>query len=139
MPKTSFRKNSDSPHAHPIVPLMLDIKSAHEAMPEAPLPDLESYPGGEERVRWHIEQGNATFERFFGTAPQGCWPSEGAVSDATMKVLGDAGFAWAATGGQVLHNSLHISDADKAQSIHHPFQVKDTAIPCFFVMMGFLI
>jgi hypothetical protein len=56
-----------------------------------------------------------------------------------MKVLGDAGFAWAATGGQVLHNSLHISDADKAQSIHHPFQVKDTAIPCFFVMMGFLI
>ena len=118
---------------------MLDIKSAHEAMPEAPLPDLESYPGGEERVRWHIEQGNATFERFFGTAPQGCWPSEGAVSDATMKVLGDAGFAWAATGGQILHNSLHISDADKAQSIHHPFQVKDTAIPCFFVMMGFLI
>lgn len=123
---------SVTPYAHPIVPLMLDIKSAHEAMPEAPLPDLASYPGGEERVRWHIEQGNATFERFFGTAPQGCWPSEGAVSDATMKVLGDAGFAWAATGGQVLHNSLHISDADKAQSIHHPFQVKDTAIPCFF-------
>lgn len=37
-----------------------------------------------------------------------------------------------ATGEQVLHNSLHIADANKQQSIHHSFQLKDTSIPCFF-------
>ena len=123
---------SVTPYAHPIVPLMLDIKSTLEAMPDAPLPDLDVYPGGEERVKWHIKQGIATFERFFGAAPKGCWPSEGAVSNATLKILGEAGFAWAATGGQVLHNSLHISDANSKQSIHHPFQLDGTNIPCFF-------
>ncbi|OQK16015.1 glycoside hydrolase [Methyloprofundus sedimenti] len=123
---------SVTPYAHPIVPLMLDIKSTHEAMPDAPLPDLDIYPGGEERVKWHINQGIATFKHFFGTAPEGCWPSEGAVSQATLKILGEAGFAWAATGGQVLHNSLHISDTDSKQNVHHPFQVSGTNIPCFF-------
>ncbi|WP_428354020.1 glycoside hydrolase [Methyloprofundus sp.] len=123
---------SVTPYAHPIVPLMLDIQSAKEAMPDAPLPELDAYPGGEERVKWHIQQGNATFKRFFGSLPKGCWPSEGAVSDATLKILGEAGYEWAATGGQVLHNSLHIAGADTEQSIHHPFQLKDTEIPCFF-------
>ncbi|TXL15624.1 glycoside hydrolase [Methylococcaceae bacterium HT4] len=123
---------SVTPYAHPILPLMLDIKSAHEAMPDAPLPVLDSYPGGKERVNWHIEQGIATFKRFFDFTPQGCWPSEGAVSEATLKVIGEAGFTWAATGGQVLLNSFSISDTDHSSEIHHPFQVDGTDIPCFF-------
>ncbi|GAW84813.1 conserved hypothetical protein [Bathymodiolus platifrons methanotrophic gill symbiont] len=123
---------SVTPYAHPILPLMLDIKSAHEAMPDAPLPVLDSYPGGKERVNWHIEQGIATFKRFFDFTPQGCWPSEGAVSEATLKVIGEAGFTWVATGGQVLLNSFSISDTDHSSEIHHPFQVDGTDIPCFF-------
>jgi len=123
---------SVTPYAHPILPLMLDIKSAHEAMPDAPLPELDSYPGGAQRVNWHIEQGIATFKRFFDFVPQGCWPSEGAVSTETLKVIGDAGFSWAATGGQVLHNSFSLCDTDNKPSIHHPFQVDGTDIPCFF-------
>lgn len=123
---------SVTPYAHPILPLMLDIKTAHEAMPDAPLPVLDSYPGGKERVNWHIEQGIATFKRFFDFTPQGCWPSEGAVSEATLKVIGEAGFTWAATGGQVLLNSFSISDTDHSSEIHHPFQVDGTDIPCFF-------
>ena len=121
-----------TPYAHPIVPLMLDLNSTHEAMPEAPMPELDTYPGGEERIKWHIEQGLKTFKDFFDFTPQGCWPSEGAVSKATLQTLAEAGFSWAATGGQVLRNSLNTSEDSSETSIHHPFQVKETGIPCFF-------
>ncbi len=123
---------SFTPYAHPIMPLMLDIRSTFEAMPDAQMPALETYPGGEERVKWHIKQGLDTFKDFFGFTPQGCWPSEGAVSKATLKLLGEAGFSWTATGGQVLKNSLYISGAAPETSVHHPFQLTETTIPCFF-------
>ncbi len=38
---------SVTPYAHPIMPLLLDLNSTHEAMPNAPLPELDAYPGGE--------------------------------------------------------------------------------------------
>jgi len=122
---------SVTPYAHPIVPLMLDIKSTHEAMPDAPLPKLDNYPGGKERVEWHLKQGLATFNRFFGFTPKGCWPSEGAVSSETLEILAEFGFDWTATGGSVLHNSLNNTDAS-GDSVHHPFKIKEADIACFF-------
>jgi alpha-amylase/alpha-mannosidase (GH57 family) len=123
---------SVTPYAHPIMPLLLDLNSTHEAMPSAPMPDLKAYPGGEERVKWHLEKGVQTFKRFFGFSPEGCWPSEGSVSEHTLKTLGDFGFKWAATGGSVLHNSLNLPENENPRNIHHPFKLKKTAIPCFF-------
>ncbi|GAB4253906.1 MAG: hypothetical protein Kow0065_00380 [Methylomicrobium sp.] len=122
---------SVTPYAHPIMPLLIDIKSMLQAMPQAPLPDLDVYPGGEERVRWHLKHGIETFKRFFGFTPKGCWPSEGAVSSETLKLLSEFNFDWAATGGNVLHNSLQMSEVD-AVSPHHPFRVAGTKIACFF-------
>jgi len=122
---------SVTPYAHPIMPLMLDIRSACEAMPGVELPAMENYPGGVERVRWHLAQGVATFKHFFGFEPVGCWPSEGSVSAATMKVLSDFGFKWAASGGNVLSNSLHAANHAN-ENIHHPFRLHSTDIACFF-------
>lgn len=123
---------SVTPYAHPIMPLMLDLESTHEAMPDAPLPDLKAYPGGEERVHWHLEKGLQTFKRFFGFKPTGCWPSEGSVSEKTLKILSDVGFKWAASGGSVLHNSLNLPENDKLEHVHHPFKLKNTELACFF-------
>ncbi len=122
---------SVTPYAHPIVPLMLDINTTHEAMPDAPLPDLDHYPGGKERVEWHLKKGLETFNHFFGFTPKGCWPSEGAVSSETLKILSEFGFDWAATGGNVLHNSLN-STSENGTSVHHPFKIKEANIACFF-------
>lgn len=122
---------SVTPYAHPIMPLLIDIKSTLQAMPDAPLPQLDTYPGGEERVKWHLKHGLETFKRFFGFTPRGCWPSEGAVSTETLKMLSEFGFDWAATGGNVLHNSLRLSGIDGV-SPHHPFRASGTSIPCFF-------
>ncbi len=122
---------SVTPYAHPIMPLMLDMNSAHEAMPDAPLPELGNYPGGEPRVRWQIEKGIECFKHFFGFTPKGCWPSEGSISEQTIKLLSDSGFQWFASGGNVLRNSLHRSQMEN-ETIHQPFQLKETPITGFF-------
>jgi alpha-amylase/alpha-mannosidase (GH57 family) len=123
---------SITPYAHPIMPLLLDLKTTHEAMPDAYLPELDAYPGGEERVLWHLEKGVQTFKRFFGFKPKGCWPSEGSISARTLKILEDFGFHWAASGGCVLRNSLNQQENKKGSGIHHPFKLKNTKIVCFF-------
>lgn len=123
---------SVTPYAHPIMPLLLDLQTTQEAMPNALMPELTAYPGGEERVAYHLEKGVQVFKRFFGFKPKGCWPSEGGISAQTLKVLGDFGFEWTASGGSVLRNSLHLPENTVPACIHYPFKLKKTAIACFF-------
>jgi len=126
-----------NPYAHPIVPLLLDIRSARDALPDASLPALSEYPGGEDRARWHIERGLATFERCFGFKPDGCWPSEGSISAATLKLFAEARFRWTASGGSVLQNSLKasggVTDVSRERRMYRPYRVdKAGDIACFF-------
>ena len=123
---------SVTPYAHPIIPLLLDLNTTLEAMPDADLPELNGYPGGEDRVQWHLEKGIQTFKRFFGAKPKGCWPSEGSVSQQTLKILSDFGFNWTASGGSVLRNSLNQPENNQPTGIHHPFKLKNTKTACFF-------
>ena len=122
---------SVTPYAHPIVPLLLDINSTLEAMPDAPLPEYRAYPGGEERSHWHMEKGLQVFESFFGFRPKGCWPSEGAVSKDTLELVAEHGFKWVATGENVLRNSMHISGLENA-TIHKPYMLPGNSLPCFY-------
>ncbi|MCG2634627.1 MAG: glycoside hydrolase family 57 protein [Gammaproteobacteria bacterium] len=123
-----------SPYAHPIVPLLLDLESAREAMPDAVLPVMAHYPGGEARARWHIEKGLKTFKHYFKQTPVGCWPSEGGVSQTTLSLLAEYGFKWTASGGGVLQNSLnHQHQPHKHPScIHHAGRVEGADINCYF-------
>ena len=127
---------SFTPYAHPIMPLLLDIESAEEAMPDVLLPTHHAYPDGEGRVRWHIERGLAVFQKHFGFAPKGCWPSEGSISTATLKVLDEYGLAWTASGQTVLANSLAaLPDAEKGPRdgwLHRPYGLTGTRMLTFF-------
>ncbi|MBI1424056.1 MAG: glycoside hydrolase [Gammaproteobacteria bacterium] len=124
---------SMTPYAHPIMPLLLDMKSAHDAMPDAPLPGCDVYPGGEERVHWHIDKGMALFQSYFGFKPHGCWPSEGSVSERTIQLLAQHGVNWVASGETVLRNSLsHEANGDLIHSIHRPYLAPHTDAYCFF-------
>ena len=127
---------SVTPYAHPIVPLLLDLQSTKEAMPEASMPVLEKYPGGAERVRWHVSEGIKTFERFFGFKPQGCWPSEGSVSTESLAYYQEAGFRWIASGENVLRHSLAQAKVSGIQGDqcgpHQAYRVGDSEVACFF-------
>jgi alpha-amylase/alpha-mannosidase (GH57 family) len=127
---------SVTPYAHPIMPLMIDINSAKDAMPDAPLPEHKNYPGGIERLHWHIKTGLDVFEEHFGFRPSGCWPSEGSVSDDTLDLLASHNFNWIASGANVLHNSINRAQMDEElydkEGIHRVYRVKDINISSFF-------
>jgi alpha-amylase/alpha-mannosidase (GH57 family) len=109
-----------SPYAHPMLPLLLDMESAREALPDSDLPLVTRYPGGEERAKWHLQRGLETFERHFGMRPVGCWPSEGGLSQATLGVLATEGFQWCASGQSVIQNSLEHSSDVAVHEVGHP-------------------
>lgn len=123
---------SMTPYAHPIAPLLLDIQSAREAMPDVRLPVLEKYPGGEERLRSHILHGLEVFEHYFGFKPKGIWPAEGSVSTASLRLFDEYNFAWAATGASVLNNSLAKYGTASECGVHQPYHLQGGKLNCFF-------
>ncbi len=121
-----------SPYAHPILPLLIDLEVAREAMPDAMLPPAP-YPGGEERARWHMREGMAAFERYFGFVPKGCWPSEGGVSEAALGLLDDLGFAWTASGQNVLrHSQGGARPPSCGEGLYRAYRLKGQRIAAFF-------
>lgn len=122
-----------TPGEHPIVPLLLDMNAATDAELDTLLPAHENYPGGEARAQWHVQRGIDSFRHHFDLQPQGCWPAEGGVSEATLKLLAKNGFSWAASGQSVLHNSVARSAIPAETCEHQPFVI-DTAdnMVCFF-------
>lgn len=130
---------SVSPYAHPILPLLWDFHSARQALPEVALPHLRAYPGGADRADWHVRAALAVFERYFGFRPKGCWPAEGALSEPVLRQLERAGFAWTASGGQVLRNSLPGVEApadtqatDTERRPYQAYRLPGAGMSCFF-------
>ena len=123
-----------SPYSHPILPLLIDFRSARESVPDSPLPRHAAYPGGAERAAWHVAESVRVFTRHFGRAPHGCWPSEGAVSTAALDLIGQHGFLWAASGGNVLRTSLaeQSERPEEAGALGRPWRLDERALRCFF-------
>ena len=123
---------SMTPYAHPIVPLLIDIKSTEQAMPGVDLPLASEYPGGIDRSRWHMQKGISVFKHYFGFEPQGCWPSEGAISAETVELVSEMGIRWLASGETVLRNSLEKSSIEGGECVHEAYQYRDSSTACFF-------
>ena len=125
---------STTPYAHPILPLMIDFETARETIADALIPDTP-YPGGQARAEEHITLAKTSHARVFGQEPAGCWPAEGAVSDAAVSLLGKHGFSWCATGEAVLHPSLGQDIRnDGLEQLYQPWLVdrRTHTIACFF-------
>jgi alpha-amylase/alpha-mannosidase (GH57 family) len=130
---------SSTPYYHPIAPLLLDFSSARESLPEVELPASPRYPGGKDRLSFHITEAIKLHERHFGTRPQGMWPAEGGVSQAAAMQLAQNGCRWIATGQKVLSNSLHNAAQGESLTnplsyLYRPYRVSDgkNEIACFF-------
>ncbi|KAA1171012.1 glycoside hydrolase [Marinobacter salinexigens] len=127
---------SVSPYTHAMLPLILDLSSACEAMPDITLPEHQAYPGGTERVHQQLQSAKRIFGRFFGLEPTGCWASEGGLSQKTLDQLERHGFRWTASGDSVIHNSLNQSRATAPGSenagIHQPYTFGHCGTTVFF-------
>jgi alpha-amylase/alpha-mannosidase (GH57 family) len=98
-----------SPFAHPILPLLCNMSDAERAIPRGNLPDtLWQVP---EEAREQLRHGRAHHEAQFGQAPHGLWSPEGAISDASLALVSEAGFGWTASDDEVLARSLNEASA----------------------------
>ncbi len=96
---------SVSPYYHPILPLLCDLRVASESLPSIALPsDSYQYP---KDAKEQIDRALRVHKAIFGSAAQGMWPSEGALSDASLHLSREAGLRWLASDESVLWNSLH--------------------------------
>ena len=110
---------SVTPYFHPILPLLCEQKIARTAMPKVTLPLLGlRHP---EDARSQVATAVACFQRLFGFAPKGMWPSEGSVSDEALAVIADCGLQWAATDEEVLANTLGGSLGPGREAIYQPY------------------
>jgi len=123
---------SMTPYAHPIMPLLIDLQSAKQAIPDAELPLSVEYPDGLSRSRWHMQKGIEVFKHFFGFEPKGCWPSEGSISQETIELCSELNIKWIASGESVLRNSLEKSSMEIGNCIHSAYQLQSTSNSCFF-------
>ncbi len=130
---------STTPYNHPILPLLLDFNAARESEPNVPLPQARYYPGGTRRSQAHLARAVESHRRNFGVEPKGMWPSEGSVSGPALKLLGECGCRWTATGQAVLAHSLRREAKDhglpdKSSYLYKPYLVEgvDKRVYCFF-------
>jgi alpha-amylase/alpha-mannosidase (GH57 family) len=92
-----------TPFYHPILPLLWNKRSAHQAMPGCPLPQaLDSYA---EDAKAQLRRAVEYHETLFGETPVGLWPSEGSVSHDIVPAIAEAGLRWIATDEEILSES----------------------------------
>ena len=118
-----------SPYYHPIVPLLIDLESAREAVPGIQLPSRRfAHP---EDARYQIEAGRDQFVRLTGVHPRGMWPSELAVSEGLADLGVETRVEWFLSDESVLGRSidvyLHRDDEGTLQSpelVYRPWRLE---------------
>jgi len=108
-----------SPYYHPILPLLIDGRSARRARPEMPLP-REPFAAPEDADA-QVARARERAAAAFGTAPAGMWPPEGSVSPEAAALLAANGVRWIATDEGVLWNSLG-ADERRRDRIYQPWR-----------------
>ena len=88
---------------HPMLPLICDTGIAAVSQPYGALPSRFCYPGD---ATEQMARSMTFFKEKFGKTPAGLWPSEGGVSDETLRLAARTGFQWIATDDGVLGKTL---------------------------------
>jgi alpha-amylase/alpha-mannosidase (GH57 family) len=121
---------STSPFYHPILPLLCDTDVHLRSHPHSAIPrGLFRWPqDGTEQ----LQRAFALHTALFGARPQGVWPSEGSVSDETIRAIADSGVTWIATDEGILARSLNRAVA--AESLYRPYEVGQAgkSVKCLF-------
>ncbi|MDQ2951539.1 MAG: glycoside hydrolase family 57 protein [Chloroflexota bacterium] len=94
------------PYYHPILPLIIDGRSALRSDASAIVPDPPfSYP---DDAAFQLEEAISSHQRSFGKKPRGVWPSEGAVSPEAAAAIFKSGLEWFASDEGVLARSIGV-------------------------------
>ncbi|MDR3749578.1 MAG: glycoside hydrolase family 57 protein [Acidobacteriota bacterium] len=95
---------SATPYYHPILPLLCDTNAGAQSTPGLSLPTRHFQRP--EDASLQIRMALDSHAALFGMRPQGLWPSEGSVSEETLKLASREGIQWMATDEGVLGRTL---------------------------------
>ncbi|MCL4428389.1 MAG: glycoside hydrolase family 57 protein, partial [Deltaproteobacteria bacterium] len=113
---------SASPYYHPILPLLCDtdIADFHDGIE---LPTPFRHP---EDADYQIKSSLDYFDKKLGVKVKGMWPSEGSVSERTLKLFFDNNVHWIATDEEILSNSIgvNLTDLNNRKLLYRPYVVK---------------
>lgn len=123
---------STSPYFHPILPLLIDSRSARMASPGLNLPDvLFAYP---EDAAEQIRRALTLYSQVFERSPRGLWPPEGAVSQETISMVASRdGLIWLTSDEGILARSLGMTSFErdgyghvlKPRLLYQPYSLQD--------------
>jgi len=120
---------SCSPFYHPILPLLIDSKSALENLPNIKLPEPNfEYP---EDANKQISDARNYFNKIFDFEVKGMWPSEGSISNDTLDLFIDNNIKWVASDETVMYNSLSSRD-NLLKYFPYKYKKEDKEIVIFF-------
>jgi alpha-amylase/alpha-mannosidase (GH57 family) len=94
---------SVTPFYHPIIPLLIDSKSALENLPNIHLPVLA--PQSMKDAQVQIERALAYCKDRLSIVPNGMWPSEGSISNESLSLFEQNNIKWIATDEKILFQS----------------------------------
>ncbi len=118
---------SVTPYAHPILPLLCDLRTAQDPSPGLPLPAADFRHPADARLQ--VREGLQTADRILGKRRRGMWPAEGAVSEPAVALLREEGALWAATDEDILARSLD-GGLKKRQKLYQIYQYDE--LPLLF-------
>jgi alpha-amylase/alpha-mannosidase (GH57 family) len=117
-----------SPFYHPILPLLCDSDVHLRAHPRATRPGVRFARPDDARLQ--IDRAIAFHARTFGRRPRGMWPSEGSVSDESVRLIAEAGLEWFATDEDILSRSLARPTGPDV--LYRPYRVGDRGPAALF-------
>ena len=107
---------STTPMNHPILPLLIDMKSAVVSNPKTKIPS-NNMPLVED-AKEQVDRAVKLYGELFGSSPRGFWPAEGAVDEKSVQIYADHGIEWIATDEEILFKS--IGDGDR-KKLYRPY------------------
>ncbi|HET7375501.1 MAG TPA: glycoside hydrolase family 57 protein, partial [Anaerolineae bacterium] len=119
-----------TPYAHPILPLLYDTDLEKVGNSAAIMPERFSFPND---AIAQLKKSVEIYQAHYGRVPRGLWPGEGAVAQEIVKMVGDAGYQWMASGEIVLAKSLGLDSftrdsqdtVQQADKLYQPYLAED--------------
>jgi len=108
---------SATPYYHPILPLLCDTNVAAESSPGLPLPTRRFRRPDDAALQ--IQRALDLHQSMFGARPKGLWPSEGSVSEESLKLACRQGIQWMAADEGVLGRTLDFNFARQSNDRLH--------------------
>ena len=119
-----------TPFYHPILPLLCNMNSTLQAMPNAALPAVDQKALFEDG-RWQVAEAMKFYKEHFGTDVRGIWPAEGSVAPSMVPLLVEQNIRYFASDEEILAQTLGKSSdhfSGFLNDLYQPYKTRNLAV-----------